>query len=648
MQNDQNLDERGRRFLVIRRPPDWLKAFGMAPTKEALALSFTQNLKRLCWEHEINAQDIADRLGVTPRSARRWLGGAALPGLDKIYQLAELLDTTPRALLREVERGAAQYPEGTLEACNLAATRGVIERPLTGILCDWLTIATAIPDERYRSAWLALTRLEVGDERLLLSRGKIYADGRVIGRLERSKGQPVNGARKILWAWSGLAFRPPASDVGGTGGAGLVPRDCYNFVKRCLLAVVSHARSRVARGAGEDDLESYIRHAEGQTRLSKNREALALYTHRLGDAPANVDYLRAVSEDLGKLAQDLSDEEREAETAFWRGRWSDLIEWPVRATTVDRLDLALELAVSPGTRPQDLRGVTLPHQVGWRSQIASEDGRTEYAGRRRNPLAARGEAPMLTVYTKTDRPGVLRAEVRLPRVTYHNGKKALGVLGSAEWARDIFDALVPWDVGLNMDGSRSGPERLAVPVLDLGELECVELESGDLPVRPYSGHEAKTARRLLRQGLTLVKRYAAIYILASALAHGPARAELVDTEEHTEQQPRTGTPHEIAAHTLIDLEDLYETITGLESYRRHFHPESEGYQVWAARGVGGVDAEVSAWVRERLGGDVALEWPGQARRVSLAGEPGALALVSSLDGQLLLEPATIYRDDTGV
>lgn len=620
----------------------------MAPTRDALTLSFGQNLRRLCWEHEISADDIAARLDVTGRSARRWLGGAALPALDRVYQLAELLDTTPRALLREVERGAAQYPEGTIEACNVAASRGVIERALTGILPDYLIIGTAIPDERYRSAWLALTRLEVGDERLLLSRGKVYADGRVIGRLERSKGQPVNGSRKILWHFTGLAFRPPASDVGGTGGAGLHPRDCYAFVKRSILAVVSHARGRVDAARGEDELDVYIRHHEGQTTLSKSRQALALYQHQLGDTAPNADYLRAVSADLGQLAQDLSDEEREEETAFWRGRWSDLLEWPVRATTVDRLDLAVELAVSMGTRPQDLRGVTLPHQVGWRSQIASEDGRTEYAGRRRNPLAARGEAPMLTVYTKADRPGVLRAEVRLPRVTYHNAKKALGPLSAAEWARDIFDALLPVDVGLDMSGEGTGADRLAVPLLDLGELECVELESGDLPVRPYSGHEAKTARRLLRQGLTLVKRYAAVYILASTLSGGPARAELIDTDEHVEQQPRTGTPHEIAAHHVIDLPDLYETITGLESYRRHFHPDAEGYAAWAARGVGGLDAEVSAWVRERLGGDVALAWPGVSRRVSLAGEPGALALMSALDGQLLLEPATIYRDDTGV
>lgn len=543
---------------------------------DRVAIGFSASLRGLCAELEITPADLVRDLGVSSRTVSRWWAGSLTPSMSNLLQLARYLGVPVTSLLREASAASVDLDQhGALEACRLALQGERLVAPHDGVRFDYLCLGTWVPEQSYRSLLLALKRADIGTERISLVRGVLRVDGRTVGTIQPSKGSGWDEKRKVLWHFSGTFFRSHAQ-----GGCDLTPADAQAFVAHCITAIVAHARQQVHRPQLDEYGDDTRRHPALDPACMRLDAIAALrdleQQSGLIDAEVLRDQIAAV-----RASAELEQWRAELEaSAVARVSWDDLTEWPIKLTVIERVDWSCEARIAPGVRPRDLEDVLLPHGYGWAEGRTSRDGQTIYASRSKHPLARRGEMPLITAYREVERPDVLRVEVRVPRVTYHDPRRAYGVQRAADLARDLIAAVVPWPVRVEQSGRVSGdPLDLAVPALHLGDLPCVEVDQDQpaVSVRPFTGHPTKTRRRLLRQGLTLLTRYATVALLASSpLGCGDGPEPGPDHHEPAEEQPRAYDPQELDAMSIVpaDLEDLVRARDALDAYRAHYYPNA--------------------------------------------------------------------------
>lgn len=604
------------------------KPLSEAEIRDRMKEALSMNMKRLMKEQLISVNQLSEWMDVTPNTIRCWKKGKSLPNATKLGRLATFLNINPWDLTRLMTEDVIE--RDSMDATYQAYTQSKrIIKPLTGILYDYILLGTWMPAATAQAFHLAIMRGSYGKGRMTMERGIIRFDGKSVGHLMRSKGREVEGKKKLLWHFTGEFFRPE--------GADLLPVDAIKFMHKVVLQVMNEARRevedrRIARAendthAAERDPfanKTYIR-----SQLTGMRERQSGVIH-----PEEMDALHL---DYERMLQLDDAEEMEQRMRWLTVDWEELTEWPIRMTVIDRWDMCVELELAEGVRIKDMEDVALPHGFDWRDYRESEDGETYYAGPTKNPVADRGTSPMIAFYKKKD--GNVRFEVRYPKVTYHKKSRiSLGVHETAKRMHDLFLAFLPFDVKLNAEGKiNKTPDILQVPILDLDVLPCPVNEDNEPKVKNFSGHQPKEARRLARQGCTLVRRFLAVFVLAHALGH-----QVVETEmKMAEEVPRGMEPGELVHHKPLDEQDLIEVYKALESYRRLYLPM---FNPWADFPKDEEDhkrerelaEDVRHWITERMQAPDLPSWPNFRVPVRIYdAEGGELELVDEQWGEVL-------------
>lgn len=481
-----------------------------APEEEKVsAYLIGHNLRKLMIREMVSTKDLAKVCNVKARTVRYWLAGERAPNYAHLRQMCGYFGVLPHVFFKRVEKDWENFTGSTLDACRVAMLGHKMAGPVTGVLYDYLTIGTFVPEAYAESFYNALMTQKIGCERLHIDQGKIFADGKKVGHLVKSQGRTVNENKKFQWNFTGHWFRPLEM-----GGANFTAQNAFDFVMDTCVQLQGLAWTKL--GEVEHDGQTTHKYKNERQNFASLREEMQRLAHEdVFGAHNLVNRGLRVFNALDELKTRL----------FGKGylpvTWAHLKEFPLVNYLFDRVDWCVEILLN---QPENGRQITafdfltseLPEGWHWRETRSSTDGHTIYAGTTEKPTVTRGEKPMFAVYTKTDRPQYLRCEFRCPRVTYHRAKEEYGIRKASETAASVFSAFLPYVVGVDKLNRHYGDkENLGVPIIDVGPKPCVhQISTKKLKPRPFTGHDAREIKRLINQGITMCIKFMSEQILA--------------------------------------------------------------------------------------------------------------------------------------
>lgn len=456
------------------------------------------------------------------------------------------------------------------------------------VLCDYLVIGCCYADKTARDKLLQRAR----DTEVILGRwrvvgGKIYYDGRNIGSIGAATGGASRWGWKIKFSFKGRAFRPLAS-----GGAALNYHDC--------LWLVTAYELRATLPDELDDL--YRRHAHVRQQIANVRVQLAE-----AEALAQTCTTPRAAEVVEELRESLRlwrPVEEQVTRQLDRARQTiGAVNGLSRAyTTVDRLDYAIECELPDDDPIAQLWSATpkqaLPSRWAPRGQVTSrKSGTTVYLGTAHEPLAKRGERPLVRVYQyarptygsepssdgardrreeEAERAKRLRVEVECPNVINVSPDRTLGIRSAGELAAQLLGPLLGLDVlpvREQQPGDRPGAYVPLLPMDPDGSPSGSLNPSAALDTRrPLLSHAGSELRRLARCGLGNLRNIARIQATAAA-NYSPEVARVDYAADNLDGSIRCPVSEELVtpALTLDEMDDLLELVV---CWRALLHPGS--------------------------------------------------------------------------
>lgn len=267
-----------------------------------------------------------------------------------------------------------------------------------------------------------------------------------------------------------------------------------------------------------------------------------------------------------------------------------------RFTSIGRWDCSFEIETDK--RIGDIMdAVTLPGDYKVGEYVWSRDGESIYFGTTRKPKSNRATHIHGIIYQYAKHPKRVRVEIRVPKVRNVNPDVSVGQAAAAQTIAELLDCFSPFPIRVVNER-----EAFGVTQLDFGEVRPEEYQR-----MPWAGHPGKTVRQLCRQGLTCIVRGARALVGSSILAT-PGVMETLDIpigshdRWHIENKENLSydiddpeavpvkdlkpydygaSVFEIADHTPLNLNEIYEAQIALEDLRRRFHIGSDPF--WVAR-----------------------------------------------------------------
>ncbi len=255
--------------------------------------------------------------------------------------------------------------------------------------------------------------------------------------------------------------------------------------------------------------------------------------------------------------------------------------------TIDRWDVCQELVFERNVKPSHFKSkLTLPYGLHFSAMNESLTGQSLYASTSAQPLAKRGDFPLLAFYQNADKPDRIRVEVRMPKVRNVDPEKSFGQEHAARYVAGVLDALSPCPVEMLKrweDPLKPHPQGEKITVKPITFKQVAPEEYARVP---YGGHPAKTLRRMMRQGLTVISRATTAFVTASLLSGCEFDDKYLDNYAESEtfhemcRQAQAGPG--MVRHATDDGELSYDLI-GAPLPGSEARPLDSGYPVEALR-----------------------------------------------------------------
>jgi hypothetical protein len=312
----------------------------------------------------------------------------------------------------------------------------------------------------------------------------------------------------------------------------------------------------------------------------------------------------------------------------------DSPQW-VRMTTVERLDLAMELnkkeypILGRSLQPFEVLELFygLPGGMGWREGTFSGDGQTAYASESSKAMKNRGKKPLLRFYSKVE-DDTFRVEVEFPQP---QTAEVNTIEECTRKAADLFSFFLPgvsFELGHPMDPERTEQGAWRVPVWDTS----LNARPDDFSRLPFGGHAPRELARLTAQGSTVLKNSLISQMTCRLLARldvdrqrealysnlSPEEvaqveacevggipwtlADGVDWDDVRQDFPSRSLGVEDAASAEpLAVEDIYELHNVLDAYRQFIYPGSPRFEHSFAESLvfDGLN-DPHAWVKKLL------------------------------------------------